>query len=60
MNILYYAICFLNVLVVPKTDDSKQKIASPRPTEKKKKYVFLKNGSFFIDVAKSATETSTE
>ena len=50
---------FLNVLVVPKTDDSKQKIASPRPTEKKKN-MCLKNGSFFIDVAKSATETSTE
>jgi len=52
---------FLNVLVVPKTDDSKQKIASPRPTEKKKKYVCVKKTeAFFIDVAKSATETSTE
>ena len=45
---------------MPKTDDSKQKIASPRPTEKIKKNMCLKNGSFFIDVAKSATETSTE
>ena len=38
-SIEYIILCnmfFLNVLVVPKTDDSKQKIASPRPTEKKK------------------------
>ena len=48
---MYYAICFLNVLVVPKTDDSKQKIASPRPTEKKKICV-KKTEAFFIAVAK--------
>jgi hypothetical protein len=49
-SIEYIILCnmfFKNVLVVPKTDDSKQKIASPRPTEKKKKYVFKKRKLFY-------------